>query len=248
MLSVYHIFQNEELLRRVRHGIQEYLSTQSGTIHDVDPQHLAKEVPILSSVYAETMRMYINIYSMYSSPYEDVNLGKWVLPKGAHALVMSHPNHMDASFWNTRNGKHPVQTFWADRFMVDPCDPNSGPVNPELCKTPRQEKPSSEQKPYFSLEGCQGAWLPYGGRFLNPDDSLYRIASDQVSPSPLGGHGMCPGRFLAKAIIVFTSALIVSEYDLEFKGALEFTNTRYGFGIADLKNRVPFRIRKRALR
>ncbi|KAI0446707.1 Pfs, NACHT and ankyrin domain protein [Xylaria telfairii] len=225
MLSVYHIFRDEELLRRVRHDLQEYLSTQTRTIHEIDPQQLAKEVPLLSSIYAETMRLYIRIYSMYSSPYEDVNLGKWVLPKGVLALVMSHPNHMDASFWNTRDGKHPVQTFWADRFMVDPSDPSSGPINPECYQTaPWHEQPRSEKKPYFSLEGCQGAWLPYGG-----------------------GHSMCPGRFLAKAIIVFTSALIVLGYDMEFKAALEITDTRYGIGIADFKKPVPFRIRKRHL-
>ncbi|KAI1355907.1 Pfs, NACHT and ankyrin domain protein [Xylaria sp. FL0043] len=222
MLSVYHIFHDEQLLRRVRHDLKEYLCNQGQTIHNVSPQQLAKEVPLLSSIYAETMRLYIRIYSMYGSPYEDVNLGKWTLPQGEMALVMSYPNHMDASFWNTRNGEHPVQTFWADRFMVDPSDLSSGPVNHE-CRTAWHEQPSSEQKkPYFSMEGCQGAWLPYGG-----------------------GHSMCPGRFFAKSIIVFTSALIVLGYDMEFKGALEFINTRYGLGIADLKNPVPFRIRKR---
>lgn len=56
---------------------------------------------------------------------------------------------------------------------------------------------------------------------------------------------MCPGRFLAKSIIVFTTALIVLGYDMEFKAALELTNTRYGIGIADFKKPVPFRIRKR---
>lgn len=165
MLSVYHIFRDEELLRRVRHDLEEFLSKQTRTIHEIDPQQLAKDVPLLSSIYAETMRLYIRIYSMYSSPYEDVNLGRWVLPKGVLALVMSHPNHMDALFWNTRGGKHPVQTFWADRFMVDPSDPGSGPINPECYKTaPWHEQPRSEKKPYFSLEGCQGAWLPYGGK------------------------------------------------------------------------------------
>ncbi|KAI1457886.1 Pfs, NACHT and ankyrin domain protein [Annulohypoxylon moriforme] len=223
MLSVYHIFRDRGLLRRVRHDLQEYLSTQTQTIHELDPQQLAKDVPLLSSIYAETMRLYIRIYSMYSSPHEEVHVGKWKLPKGALALVTSHPNHMDASFWNTRDGKHPVETFWADRFMVDPFDPSSGPINPKCNDTlPRPKEASSDQKPYFSMEGCQGAWLPYGG-----------------------GHAMCPGRFFAKAIIVFTTALLVHEYDFEYLATAELTNTRYGFGIADLKKPVPFRIRKR---
>lgn len=160
MFSSFHVFKDQELLDRVRQDIQEYLGDQS--IHEADPITLVKAIPLLSSVYAETLRLYIKVYSLYRSPHEDVPLGKWILPKGALAVLNSGPSHMDADFWNTKDGEHPVECFWSKRFLIDPSDARSGPVRPELRK-PTNEKAVVDKKPYYSTEGCDGAWIPYGG-------------------------------------------------------------------------------------
>ncbi|KAI1204974.1 Pfs, NACHT and ankyrin domain protein [Annulohypoxylon truncatum] len=224
MFAVYHIFQDKDLLARVRHDLKEYLTGRS--VQDVDPQKLARDVPLLSAIYAESMRVYIKVYSAYSSAHEDIDLGKWVLPKGALALVNSEPSHMDKTFWNTKNNMYPVETFWADRFMVNPSDPTSGPVNPDIWdRSMRFEKADTGGKPYFSMEGCQGSWIPYGG-----------------------GFSMCPGRFLVKSIIILTCGFLAMEYDIEIlTDSIEFTNYRYGMGVEDMKHPLPFRIRKRVV-
>ncbi|KAI0455439.1 Pfs, NACHT and ankyrin domain protein [Xylaria acuta] len=223
MFGAYHILQDKTLLKRVRHELQEYLGER--TVHEVDPHQLGRDIPLLSSIYAETMRIHIKIYSAYSSPHEDVDLGKYTLPKGALALVNSAPSHMDKSFWNTKNGKYPVETFWADRFIIDPADLESGPINPECRRSlNRPEKKGDDMKPYFSLDGCEGAWVPYGG-----------------------GFSMCPGRFIAKAFMIFSAILLASEYEVEFHDeSIEITDYRYGMGVDDVGKPIPFRIRKRA--
>lgn len=247
MFGAYHILQDKTLLKRVRHELQEYLGER--TIHEVDPHQLGRDIPLLASIYAETMRLHIKIYSAYSSPHEDVNLGKYTLPKGALALVNSWPSHMDKSFWNTKNGKYPVETFWADRFIIDPADPESGPINPEyrrLLNIP--EKKRDDMHPYFSLDGCEGAWVPYGGKiFVVSFQAILVYISDSNLTHHAGGFSMCPGRFIAKAFMIFSATLFANEYEIEFRDeTLEITDYRYGMGVDDVGNPIPFRIRKRA--
>lgn len=243
MFGAYHILQDKALLKRVRHELRDYLGGR--TIHEVDPHQLGRDIPLLSSIYAETMRVHIKIYSAYSSPHEDVDLGKWTLPKGALALVNSAPSHMDKSFWNTKNGQYPLETFWADRFIVDPADPDSGPIDPEYRRSlNRPQKESEDMKPYFSLDGCEGAWVPYGGKsFIVP----FHTIADFDSFPYIGGFSMCPGRFIAKAFMIFSASLLASEYEIQFHGErIEISNYRYGMGVDDVSKPIPFRIRKRA--
>ncbi|KAI1264777.1 Pfs, NACHT and ankyrin domain protein [Xylariaceae sp. FL1019] len=223
MFGAYHILQDKTLLKRVRQELHDYLGDR--TVHEVDPHQLGRDIPLLSSIYAETMRLHIKIYSAYSSPHEDVDLGKWTLPRKALALVNSAPSHMDKSFWNTKNGQYPVETFWADRFIVDPADAESGPINPEVRRSMnRAEKKRPDMKPYFSMDGCEGAWVPYGG-----------------------GFSMCPGRFIAKAFMIFSATLLASEYEVEFHNdTIEISDYRYGMGVDDVGKPIPFHIRKRA--
>lgn len=246
MLSAFHIFKDKDLLARVRHDLQQ--CTGDRPVRDIEPHQLEKGMPLLSSVYAETLRLYIKLHSVYSSPHEDVDLGTWKLPKGSPVILSSEPSHMDATFWNTQDGRHPVGSFWADRFIVDPSDPESGPVRPE-CRKPlvRPEK-YEEMKPYFSTQGCEGAWIPYGGKLnSHPGCGHYLIHVADAHPRP-GGYSICPGRFLAKNVVTFTSALLASQFDIEiYSESIEFTNRRYGMGVDELKHYIPFRIRRRRL-
>lgn len=58
---------------------------------------------------------------------------------------------------------------------------------------------------------------------------------------------MCPGRFLAKNVIVYSNAVLASNFDIDIEpDAITFTKKRYGMGVEDLAGPIPFRIRKRA--
>jgi cytochrome P450 len=110
MISALHIFKEKGLLDRVRRDIQECVGERP--VRDTEPQQISKDTPLLSSIYAETLRLHLKLHSVYSSPHEDVNFEKWVLPKGALAFLSSEPSHMDETFWNTKDEQHPVGSFW----------------------------------------------------------------------------------------------------------------------------------------
>lgn len=165
--AVFHVFKDPELLARVRKVAEEH--TGKSLVPEPDITALAAN-PLLLSIYAETLRLYVKVHAAFMSPHEDVILGKWLLPKGGIALISSEPAHMDTTFWNTKNGKHKVDSFWADRFLIDPSDPSSGPILPGLRESDGFEKKSAnlESKPYYSTKGCEGSWIPYGGKKFPP--------------------------------------------------------------------------------
>ncbi|RYP26194.1 hypothetical protein DL767_008146 [Monosporascus sp. MG133] len=85
MLVASHIFQDLILLRRVRSEIEDNFGGPF-SLDDVDHKQLWR-LPLLSSVYAEVLRLYVDVLLIFSSPHEDVSLGKWRLPKGARRIL-----------------------------------------------------------------------------------------------------------------------------------------------------------------
>lgn len=225
LLAVWHIYKEPFLLQRIRTELHEQFGSQS--IKDVNPKELL-DLHLLQSVYAETLRLYTEIYIMVSSSQADVGLGRWRLPKDSIGLLNSSLSHRDARFWSTKDGLHPVDSFWADRFLTDPDDPSSGPVNPAVreelgIKTARQHRWAGSGKPFFSTDGLEALWFPYGG-----------------------GYSICPGRHLAKNVILSTCALLVNEFDIEFlTDTLTFDKWRFGLGLGTPTNALPFRIERR---
>jgi hypothetical protein len=214
-LLVFHVASDSELTSRMETEIASTFGKQS--LADINLKTLSNK-PVLASFYAETLRLYVQTFTLVSAPLRDVPLGKYWLPKNALGIVNSDMAHMDNEFWNTKNGEHPVSSFWADRFVVDPKDPTSGPSNLAY-RSPK----TKGTEPYFSTEGLEGSWIPYGG-----------------------GHLVCPGRFLAKNVMIFTCALLTREFEIEvLSKELEFTSRNYGFGISMPKQAIAIRMRRK---
>lgn len=64
----------------------------------------------------------------------------------------------------------------------------------------------------------------------------------------VGGPSICPGRFLAKNVVFFFCALLITEFDIELLDdeSFQLDPWRYGLGTARAKYPVPVRIRRRA--
>jgi hypothetical protein len=170
-------------------------------------------------------------------------------------MVNTYASHMDEGFWNTRGGKYPVDSFWAERFIIDPADAGSGPVRGDVQvqvqggykrpvapvsggvqsgggggggddggeKGQGQGEGKETQEPFFSVQGLEGAWIPYGG-----------------------GYAACPGRHFAKRIILYTTALLVAAFEVEvLTDRLEMDDRCFGLGTQKPKHKVKFRIRRR---
>ncbi|KAI1455297.1 cytochrome P450 [Annulohypoxylon moriforme] len=217
-LIVLHVTQDQELHNRVRNELRSNFGQQS--LAEIDLKKLSNN-PLLASVYAETLRLYVETFTLVSSPIEDVPLGKYWLPKGKLGIVNSAMAHRDEEFWNTKDGQYPLNKFWADRFLIDPNDPTSGPSK-IIRQEPNYENPE-DTTPHFSLKGLEGSWIPYGG-----------------------GNLVCPGRFLAKNVMIFTCAFLTQEFDVEILTKdLKFGSRNYGFGISMTKKPIQVRMKKR---
>ncbi|KAI1419303.1 Pfs, NACHT and ankyrin domain protein [Xylaria sp. FL1777] len=222
MLAVWHIFRDSDLLQRARDELQRHLCGER--IVDVDPKKLIK-LPLLSSIHAETLRLYINTFITVNSSQCDVSLGRWRLPRYELGLLSSLIAHRDNTFWNTKNGLHPVDAFWVDRFLTNLADLTSGPINLELDETRSRNERSRHKETYFSIEGLEDTWFPYGG-----------------------GYSICPRRYLLKTALMFPCALFVTEFDIEcLTDRIELDNWRFGLSGQCPKNLLPFFTKKRDL-
>ena len=194
-------------------------------------------MPILQSMYAETLRVYTSLFALRSAVREDFRIGGFAIPKDELIAVDSRVAAMNKQFWNTGattkhpEGAHPVDQFWAERFLVYPKDPTSGPLrfNPSTPKAPSAETSfhSNGNCPHFTMDGLAGAWLPFGG-----------------------GSRQCPGRNFAKQEIILSFAVMFSMLDIELLDSGDMNSRKpnlkyYGLGTLPPKGKVPFRVRKR---
>jgi hypothetical protein len=75
-----------------------------------------------------------------------------------------------------------------------------------------------------------------------------RISKASKLTRYLGGHAICPGRFLAKNAIILSAALIADRYDMELLEDLpKVSPAKFGLGSLKPGAAIPFRIRKRNL-
>ena len=144
---------------------------------------------------------------------------------------------MNPHVWNagTPENPRPLDTFWADRFLIYPNDPMSGAARKDILSVKEnhggsttQEKSLEKIEPRFSLEGVAGGWIPYGG-----------------------GQRMCPGRHFAKQEIIGTLALLLTHYEIELrepaKGVPECDMRFFPFGGLPPTKEIPFRMRMREI-
>ena len=190
--------------------------------------------PLLQSIYAETLRLRVALFVTRTPENESFSLGDWKLPPNETIVLSSRTGAMNPDVWNagTPINPHPLDAFWADRFLIYPNDPLSGPSRKDLISfdenhggSTTEERPL-ETEPRFSLEGVAGGWIPYGG-----------------------GQRMCPGRHFAKQEIIGTLALLLTHYEIELreptKGAPECNMRFFPFGGLPPTKEIPFRMRRR---
>ena len=190
--------------------------------------------PLLQSIYAETLRLRVALFVTRTPENEAPSLGDWKFPANETIVLSSRTGAMNPNIWNadTAVNPHQLDTFWADRFLIYPNDPLSGPSRKDIIladenysESMTEERPL-ETEPRFSLEGVAGGWIPYGG-----------------------GQRMCPGRHFAKQEIIGTLALLLTHYEIELweptKGVQECDMRFFPFGGLPPTKEIPFRMRRR---
>lgn len=193
------------------------------------PKLLAQ--PLLQSIYSEELRLRASVAVQRVPIVDDFKIGPWKFPKDQIILASAWHEHRDTSVWNegpVNGALHPVDEFWAERFLVFPNNPNGGPRKPGLkaaAKTNCAEKKEGEgDKPIYTTDSVQGSFIPYGG-----------------------GLKMCPGRFLAKQEIIVATALFLDTFDIEFESK-ELPRPDFGFfpfGLLPPVGKFPVKMKRR---
>jgi cytochrome P450 len=231
--SLLYVLADSSLTTKIRAEIECAFSSKSPDSVDIAKLHAC---PLLNSIVSEVLRLnvavminrvHINPSSLspslllklliecsltQTSVIPDLKFGNYILEEGKLILSSIYFSHRDISIWNEGctllNGQkeHPLDTFWAERFLIYADDPFSGPV-----KTPSTPSPPSTpiidtktptpvttslisdgQQPKFSLDGLKGVYIPFGG-----------------------GTNMCPSRHYAKNEMLLVVAMLLWAFDFE---------------------------------
>ena len=248
------------LLSTIRTEVGASLFQGNGSENTIDTDKLFAR-PYIQSAYAEVLRLHTYNFLITTSEHNDFNFRGWKIPKDQMVGISSHTAHMDVEAWNTGlfDAKRPVDTFWAERFLIYEPSARSDSLkmghpehemsqrrsNHNLHGSPNssfapEEKNDSQEYPKFCLDGRSGIWIPFGG-----------------------GYSLCPGRHVAKAEILLAVALLSTafEFDMVDQTGLKdrlmsrFVNIRdkslqhdmryFGMGVLPPKDKVGVRIRRR---
>lgn len=226
--TVYELISDEDLLQRARERFEANLTPET---QNIDIFKVSQD-PLLQSVFAEVLRLR-TLLLVLKYAQEDVHLGKWTFPKGSVIAMPTQARAMDTDVWNsgTLENPHPLDKFWAERFLVYPQDPSSGPLRPKNFEVDdfskasdvSAEDPDDSNEPIFSLEGLTGSYFPFSG-----------------------GHRTCPGRNFSKQEALSTAAHFLLKYDIEVTKPLGWTpGTNMAFfptGVLPPGEAVPFRM------
>ncbi|KAI1312744.1 cytochrome P450 [Xylaria venustula] len=180
--------------------------------------------PLLQSVYAEVLRLYVAIAMSRTNELDDFEFSGYRIKKNHPIMIFSRPPAMNEEAWATagRSSAKPLSTFDAERFLV-------GSYPSRRCQSedvPQLGSDTSASQRTFSLDGLVGCWIPYGG-----------------------GQRMCPGGHFAKVEMLTTFALLFSEYDIEL-GDTDVSQVKpdlrwFPVGALPPTSKVPFRMREK---
>ena len=231
--TIFEVFTRPDVLLRVRSAAQSAHDTRTEESESVK---LGND-PLLQSIFAEVTRLRVVGVISRIITGGDFQLGEWAIPEGSILGISSRTGAMNKDVWNsgTEENPQPLDTFWAERFLVYSDKPDSGPLRKPVSASGGSKRESTacsstedkaQAEPKFSLKGLNGAYIPFGG-----------------------GIGMCPGRHLARQEVLCTLAKLVLSYDIQLqvpKGwEPKMSTSHFPTGALPPANKVPFKIRRR---
>ncbi|KAK1826202.1 cholesterol 7-alpha-monooxygenase [Podospora conica] len=193
--------------------------------------------PLLTSIYHEALRYSVGVTPARDILVEEVEVGGWRFRRGETLMCNTWFGGRDEGFWNVGRvvggrAEHPVDEFWAERFLEYPDDPASGPVRKKdesvyrgaggKAKTVEDDRTAK-----VVTAGTAGHFFPYGG-----------------------GTKICPGRFFAKQEMVAAIAVLMREFEVELLDVEGSRKTRpdmkyFPAGSLPPDRAVPVRMRRR---
>ncbi|KAK3984617.1 cytochrome P450 [Cladorrhinum sp. PSN332] len=139
--TIYQIFRDPELLNAIRAEVD---ACSSGGRLEYDTDKLLRCCPVLSAVYAETLRLRTHFYFVrLGDRGNPLPILSWIIPPRKPVVALTTVAHFDKEAWNVGGkGEYPLHVFWPGRFLK-----------------PGEKKGEAE----FVTKGLEGSWIPYGG-------------------------------------------------------------------------------------
>lgn len=229
---IWHVLRDHDLFTRISHEVDACHINRTSELICFDTAKLCNQ-PLLQSSYAETLRKYVSVYIIRQSKHEDAHVLDYKIPKGKTMVISSAIAHLDKRNWRTGpQGEHPVDTFWAERFLTYGANlPQPTPLSPKpnvpSVSLSSIVSDSDRSEPKFSLNGYSGAWIPFGS-----------------------GIHQCPGRHWVKVQMLLSFAVINAAFEIELLGTggddgLSVDMSKYGLGTMQPGENAGFRIRRR---
>lgn len=164
----------------------------------------------------------------------DFQLGAWSIPEGSILGLPSRAGALNKDVWNsgTDQEPHPLEHFWAERFLIYHNDPTSGPLrrphsSSKSTASRMTDGSNVSDEPVFSVKGLKNVYTSFGG-----------------------GAALCPGRHFARTEVLSTLARLVLWYDIELRVSEAWEPRMdpafFPTGTLPPLDKVPFRIRRRA--
>ena len=233
---VLHILLDADLAARVDTELLAAFPDASST--PVIP--ILSSLPLLNSVYRETLRLHIAgaVGRMSFSP--DFQLGgRWQIDTGVPIMSSNWLGGLSQTFWNTGYvlpggmPEYPVETFWAERFLKYPNELVSGPIRQpewsmyETRGRSSQKTVEDDRNAKLVTAGLSGYWFPFGG-----------------------GASKCPGEALASCTLLISVAMVIRSLRIELVAPGEAAKAQsrqrtLPFGSHAFDRPVPVRVRAR---
>ncbi|KAK3305828.1 cytochrome P450 [Chaetomium strumarium] len=244
-----HILQSDNLKHRIITEMDSAFEPGSTALQPHSLSDLCAG-PLLNSVFRETLRLrQLGPVARVPKTPGYLLAGKWKTEPRTPILSVSWLAGRDETFWNTGatlpdgRQEHPLEAFWAERFLSYPDDPLSGPMRPPNKNNPnradkgaaaggppnKERTPEDDKRATLVSSGLEGHFYPFGG-----------------------GSYRCPGEMFARRLNMGTNALLLRMLDIELVdplGAREVSSLydRYPLGDHRFDRPVPIRVRRKAM-
>ncbi|KAM7182859.1 Cytochrome P450 [Rhypophila sp. PSN 637] len=198
---ILHILLDEDLAARLETEISVAFRDPSST----PTLSILSSLPLLNSVYCETLRLHIAGPVGRTSSNPGFRLGgRWQIDAGVPMMSSNWLGGLSQTFWNTGymlpsgTPEYPVETFWAERFLKYPDAVLSGPI----------------RKPEWSMYETRGR----SSQNTVEDDRSAKLVTEGLNGYrfPFGGGAFkCPGEALASCTVLTSVAILITSLRIE---------------------------------
>lgn len=154
--AVMEVIKDRSLFQAVREEVDSVSVTDPKTGKPTFDVAKLVTLPLLQSIYVETLRMHVSI-NITREVMEPTELGGYHLSKGSLVQAPTQIGHREESVWGVEG--HPASEFWAERHIkyVEKQDEDGKPQNVKE----------------FSMTGRPSDFFPYGK--LDPSSRLHDL-------------------------------------------------------------------------